>query len=237
MINKEIHRTITIRKVIDFIAYPHRENILRLIVSNILYLLLGRIINPYIIRHSTFIIFPGTELTHHPVISQPFAVGRITTETTFGQRNHLRQSAFLIDGIQLSGESVTNPVTIDNLFTVGRPRHHHIIRSHTVTQIITTIRSRIRYPQRLSSIDGNCKHFGISIILTGKGNCLSIRWKTRKHLIPDMRSQSLGLASAHRHLIQIAGIRKNNLLPIRSRKTQQSGFICQGSQRKSRKSN
>ena len=69
IVNKDIHRTITVRKEEYFITDPHRNNILGDIVRNVFHRFLFRIINPDIVGHSPFVIFPGTKFTHHTVVS------------------------------------------------------------------------------------------------------------------------------------------------------------------------
>ena len=96
IVNEQVHRVIPIRKEIDLITNPHRKDILRLIVRNILYTFLLRIIHPDIIGHTALIVFPCTELTHYPVVSQLFSVGRIATKAALGQGNHLGKATFFI---------------------------------------------------------------------------------------------------------------------------------------------
>ena len=84
IINKDIHGAIPIGNKVDFLSYPHRDNILCNIIGDILYFLGSRIINPNVIRHATAIIFPITEFSHNPVVSQLFSIGGIAAKTSFG---------------------------------------------------------------------------------------------------------------------------------------------------------
>ena len=84
IINKDIHGAIPIGNKVDFLSYPHRDNILCNIIGDILYFLGSRIINPNVICHATAIIFPITEFSHNPVVSQLFSIGGIAAKTSFG---------------------------------------------------------------------------------------------------------------------------------------------------------
>ena len=75
IVNKQVHDTITVRSKIDFIIQPHRKNILSQILKQSFTFFGLIIINPDIISHATFIIFPGSELSEHPVKSQLIPIG------------------------------------------------------------------------------------------------------------------------------------------------------------------
>ena len=201
VVDKEIHRTVTIREEEYLISDPHRDNILCDIVRNVFYRFLFRIIDPDIIGHTALIIFPGTEFTHHAVIGQLFSVRRIATETAFRQRDHFRKAAFFIHRIQFPVETTTDTVTVNDTASVRSPVHYDIVRSHAVAQVITLVGCRIGNTQRFSSRRRDRVHFRVSIVLSGKCNCFTIRRKTREHFIPNMRSQTLGLSTCNQNFI------------------------------------
>ena len=139
VIDKQIHRHVTVGRKEDLIPDPHRENILSHVIRDIRYLLGFCIIDPDIIGHSSTIIFPATELTEYTVIGQLFPIWRIGTESTFGQRKRFRHSSFLAYPPKFPFKSVTDTVTVNNLFTIARPGHDNVIRPHTVTQVIAAV--------------------------------------------------------------------------------------------------
>ena len=74
----------------------------------------------------------------------------------------------------LTGKTITDTVTINDLFTIRCPGHHNIVRSHTIAQVITGIRCSIRQALRFSTSCRDGVYFRISIILTGKSNRFAI---------------------------------------------------------------
>ena len=75
VIGEKIHRVVTVREEIDLVANPHREDVLCLVVGDVFYLLGSGIIDPNIICHTTLVVFPSTEFTHHAVVRKLFAIG------------------------------------------------------------------------------------------------------------------------------------------------------------------
>ena len=71
---EDIHDTVTVGKEKDFIANPHRKNVLSYIIGYILHCFVSRIIHPDVIGHTAFIILPSTKFAHHPVVCQLFSV-------------------------------------------------------------------------------------------------------------------------------------------------------------------
>jgi len=175
VIDEDIHRTVAVGKEEDIISNPHREDVLSDVVRNVLYRLRGGIVYPDVIRHTALIVFPGTEFAHGTVVGQLLSVGRITTETAFGQGNGFGQATFAVDGIEFTGKTTADTVAIYDLLAVGAPCHYDIIRSHAVAQIITCIGRGVSKALRFTACGGYGVHFRIAIILTGKGNRLAIR--------------------------------------------------------------
>ena len=73
---EEVHRHVPVRGEIDLLSDPHREYVLRIVLHYPLHLLRLGVICPYVVGHSAAIVFPGTELAHHPVVGQGLAVRR-----------------------------------------------------------------------------------------------------------------------------------------------------------------
>ena len=178
---------VAVGEEIDLVANPHREDVLRLVVGDVLHLLGCGIIHPDVVRHTTLVVFPRTELTHHTVIGKLFAIRRIATEATLRQRNRLRESTLFIDRVETAIESGADTVTIDNGLPIRCPSHHDIVRTHTVAQVVTAIGGGVGHPQRLSTGSGNCINLRVPIILPSESDRLSIRRETGEHLIPHER--------------------------------------------------
>ena len=222
VIDEEVHHPVAVREEKDLVADPHRENVLRLVVRHVRHLPSRLVVNPDVVRHTALVIFPGAELTHDAVVGQPFAVGRIAAEATFGQGNRCGESALLIDRQQPSLETTADAVAVNDPLAVRGPAHHDVVRAHAVAQIVATVRSRIGHTQRLATGCRHDIHLRIAVVLTGERDRPAVRREAREHFVTHVRRQPMGLAACHRHLVEIAGIGEDDLLSIRSRETHQS---------------
>ena len=221
VVDEYVHRVIPVGEEEDLIADPHGEDVLRLVVRHVRHALLLRVVDPDVVRHTAFVIFPRTELAHHPVVRQSLAVRGVATEAALGQGNGLGKPALFVYRVQLPGEAIAYPIAIHDARTVGRPGHHDVVRPHTVAQVIATIRRRISDTQGLATRGGHRVHLRIAIVLAGEGDRLPIRRETREHLVAHVRRKPAGLATRGRHLVQIPGVREDDLLSVRGGETQQ----------------
>ncbi len=67
VIDKEIHGAVAVGAEINIVAMPHRENILIVVISDVCNFFGIEIINPDIISHTAFVIFPGAEFAENAV--------------------------------------------------------------------------------------------------------------------------------------------------------------------------
>ena len=102
VVNENIHRAVAVGNEKDVITNPHGENVLSNVVRDVFYRLFPGIINPDIISHTTFVVFPGAEFAHGTIVGQLLPIWRVTAETALGQRDGIGQSAFLVHGIELA---------------------------------------------------------------------------------------------------------------------------------------
>ena len=75
VIGEQVHRVVTVGEEEDLIANPHREDVLRLVVGDVLHLLGSGIIHPDVVSHTALVVFPGTEFTHYPIVGKLFTIG------------------------------------------------------------------------------------------------------------------------------------------------------------------
>ena len=141
--------------------------------------------NPDIIGHATFVIFPGAELAENTIIRQLFGIGRIRTETTGRKREFLRHSPSGRNDEKLAYEIIKClfPGAVDDVFTIGCPAQYNVVRAHPVADIVASQSCRCRNSGRDTALCRNGIHFGISIVLCCKRNSFTIGREMRKHFI------------------------------------------------------
>ena len=84
VVNEEVHRAVAVGTEVDFIADPHGEDILRLIVGDVFGSLGLEVMDPNLVGHAALVVFPGAELTHDAVIGHLFAIWGIGEPAAFG---------------------------------------------------------------------------------------------------------------------------------------------------------
>ncbi len=94
VIHKQIHRTVSVREKVDLISCPHGENILVVVVGDVDGFLCFEIIDPHVVGHTAFVVLPCSELTEHAIKGHFFAIRRIRTPASRGERKLFRQSSF-----------------------------------------------------------------------------------------------------------------------------------------------
>ena len=185
IIGKYIHRLVPVGDEEDFVPDPHRDDVLGHIVSDVLYLLRGRVVNPDVVRHAATVIFPCTELAEHPVVGHSLPVRRKAAEPAFRQGQAFRHSALRGYFPELARKPVPDAVPVDHLPVRG-PGQHHIVGTHAVAHVITRVGGSPAQAARLSAFRRDNIDLTVAVILAGKGNIFSVRRIARKNLIPDM---------------------------------------------------
>ena len=186
VVNEKVHGHIAVADEEDFIANPHRDDVLRYIVGDVFHLLGSWIVYPNIIGHTAFVILPSTEFTHHTVVSQFLSVRRITTETTFWQWQYFRHTTFLADCPKFTCKTIVDTVTVYDTLAVLCPSHDDVVRAHAVAQIVTAIGRCISESLRLSAVLRHEEYFGIAVVLSGEGDVLTVRREACKHFVSDV---------------------------------------------------
>ena len=110
--------------------------------------------------------------------------------------------------------------TENNFIALVGPGHHNIVGAHPVGHIVASQGGGVSQPLRHPAFGGHQIHFGVAVILPGKGDLAAIRRKTGIHFVPLVTGQPAGNATVYWNGVQIAGIGKDNLLPVGRRKTQ-----------------
>ena len=210
----------------NLIVYPHRHNILCLMVSYVLNGLSFRVPNPDIISLSTSVMFPSTELTEGAVVCQEFSIRGIATKSSFWKWNSLTHTSLGRNGPKASRETITGTVSENDALAIRIPPHNDVVRTHTITQVVTTICSCISQTYRFTSIHRKGVNFAVSIIFTGKGKGFTIGRETGKHFIAHMRGQSNSFTTINWSLIKVSCIGENHFSTIGSRETKQSSVLC-----------
>ena len=76
-----------------------------------------------------------------------------------------------------------HPGTEGNFRTLVLPGHHDVVGPHAVVNIITGQGGSIGEPLRNAALCGHEEDFRIAIVLTSKGDLVTVRGEARKHLI------------------------------------------------------
>ena len=214
---------VTVGDEIDFIAYPHRHNILGLVLRDVLHAL--AVVNPDIVSLTAAVVLPGTELAHSTVICKFLSIRRIAAETTFRKRQFLTHSSLIGYGPELADKAVADTVSVDDVPAVRRPAHHDIVRAHTVAEVVPAVGGGIGQALRLSSPCRNGVHFSIAIILGSKGNGIAVRRISGEHFVTDVGGEAHGLASAERRLVKVTCVGEDYILSVGGRETEQTSFF------------
>ena len=136
---KKIHSAIAIGGEIDaIIRSPHRADILRRIIGEILGRARLEIVDPNVICHSAAVMFPGPELAEDPVKRHFRIVRGKGDEPSARDGELLRQFCIEANGEKLADKIVERfsaRAEYDQRIGVF-PSHDEIVRSHSVRDIV-----------------------------------------------------------------------------------------------------
>ena len=137
VVDKEVHRLVAVGDEVDVLANPHRADVLRHILRQVLHLLGRGVIEPDVVSHAATVILPVAELAEDAVIGHALPiVRREAAKSTLGQRQGMRHAARKRRHPQPSVKAVADAVAIDHSLTIRRPGHHDVVRAHAVAHVI-----------------------------------------------------------------------------------------------------
>ena len=224
VVHEYVHVHVAVGHEIDLIADPHREDILCSIVSDLLDAL--SVIDPNLVGHTATVVFPCTELPHDTVVSQFLPIGGETAESTLGKGNLLGHSTLYRNLPELAGETVTGPVTIDYVLSIISPGHDNVVRTHTVSQIITGVGGSVGQTHGLAAGSRDDVNFPVAIVFTGKCYGLPVRGIFREHLVADVGGKTLGLSTGKRCSEKISCVGEHDVCPVGCGEPEQTGLVC-----------
>ena len=228
--NEQVHSTIAIGDEIDFVVRtPHRTDVLGRIVGQILGRAGFEIMDPNIVGHAAAIMFPGPELAENAVERHFRIVRRKGRESAAWHRHLLRQLGIETDGEERTDEIVErfHPRAKDDQRFRVFPRHHDVIRSHSIRNVIAPERGRNRETFGRAAF---CRHhinFAVAVVFRSERDLFSVRRKARERSVTGAARQAAGDAAIFGHGIKLARVTKNNFTIVSRRKTKKTRGIRQ----------
>ena len=201
VVDKDVHRAVTVREEVDLVAHPHGEDVLGVVVGHVLHGFLVRVVDPDVVGHAAFVILPRAELTHHAVVSQTSAVGRVAAKAALGQGDRLGESAVTTDGEESAAEAVADAVAIDDARAVRGPGHDDVVRPHAVAEVVAGVGRGVGQAHRLAAVGGDGVDLRVAVVLAGEGDRAAVGREARKHFIARVRRQPSGLAARSGHFV------------------------------------
>ena len=177
IIAEEVHDLIAVGEEVDLVPYPHREDVLGVVVGDVLELGGAHGVDPDIVGLASTVVLPGTELTVHAVQGQLGAVGRIGAEAALGSGNLNRLAALCRHCEEQSaerGEGIPAG-TVDDALAVRGPAHDDVVRAHAVADIVAVHGGCIGNSLRNTALGRHGVDFGVAVVLSGEGYRLSVR--------------------------------------------------------------
>ena len=228
VIAEEVHRAVAVGAEIHLVADPHREDVLRIVVGDVLDFLRLEVVNPHIVSHAAAIVFPSAELTHHTVVGNLLTVRRIRNPSTFRQGQLLGQAAIDVGDEKLPHKVVPALLarTKNNVLVV-LPCHNDVVRAHTVADVIAAQGGCVG--QACGRATFGVRHdvnLCVSVILARKGQVFAIGRETCEHFIAiGIISKFVGHTAFNVDGIEVTTIGKHHVIAVDGREAQHFGFL------------
>ena len=237
VVAEEVHRPVTVGEVVDLVADPHREDVLRVVVGDLLQFGRTHAVDPDVVGLAAAIVFPGAEFAEHPVHGQVLPVGRIAAEAAFGGRNLLGRAAGCVHLAELAAQATESMrlAAIDDLFAVGCPAHDDVVGTHAFADQVTAHEGGIGHAPGFAARDGNRVHFGIAVVLAGESHGLAVGRDAREHFIAHVRGKLDGRTAVEPDAVKVAGVAEDDVVTANGGEPEQPGLLalcCKGQQRK-----
>ena len=227
---EEIHPAVAIGDEIDaVIRPPHRADVLRRIVGQVLDLAGLEIKKPNVIGHAAAIMFPGAEFTEDAVVNHLGVVRRKGREPAARHGQLLRQVALETRSVKLADEGVesTHARAEHDERPGVFPRHHDVVRAHSVRDIVATHCRRRRNPFRHAAVPRHHVNFGVAVVLRRERELFSVRGKTREGSVSRPARETARDAAFLGDGVELARVTEDDLLAVGSGKTQEPGCVRQ----------
>ena len=183
VVDKEVHRLVAVGDEVDVLANPHRADVLRHVVGQVLHLLGRGVVQPDVVGHAAAIILPVAELAEDAVVRHALAIRRVAAKSTLGQGQGLGHAA--ADGGHPKSplKAVADAVAIDHSLAVRRPGHHDVVRTHAVAHVVARVGRRVGQSPGFATLGGDDVDFAVAIVFAGESNGLAVGRETRKDFI------------------------------------------------------
>ena len=201
VVNEDVHRAVAVGEEVDFVAHPHGEDILGVVVGHVFDRLLVRIVDPDVVGHAAFVVLPGAELAHDTIVSQAPAVGCIAAKAAFGQGDHFGESAVAADGVESAAEAVADAVAVDDARAVCGPRHDDVVRPHAVAEVVAGVGRGVGQAHRFAAVGGDGVDLRVAVVLAGEGDRAAVGRVAGEHFIARVCRQASGLAARSGHFV------------------------------------
>ena len=225
VVDEYVHAIVAVADVVDFVANPHRSNVLTYGVGDIGNRLIGRVVNPYIVGHTALVVFPSAKFAEYAVVGEAFAVGRVRAEATFGQRQFLRHTAVERRYPEFACEAIAYAIAINHALAVGSPSHGNVVRTHTVGHFVARIGGSESNALGFAALARHNEDFGVAVVLAGESYGFAIGRETGKHLVAVVRSEALGHATGNRHGVDVAGIGERHISAVGGGESHESPLV------------
>ncbi len=219
---EKIHPTVAIGDVIDtVVGAPHRANVLRRIVRQVLGRAGLEIEDPDIVRHPAAIVLPGAELAKDAVERHFRVVRREGGEAAARDRQRLRQL-----GVHPHDEEVAVKRVVgfhpraehDGRLRV-LPGQHDVVWAHAIADVVARERGRGGEAFRRPAFRRHNIDFRVAVVLRSEGELRAIRGKARERAVTRAARNAPRHATLFRHGVKRACIGEDDLRPVRGRET------------------
>ncbi len=229
VVDEEIHPLVgvAVGEEVDPVASPHRDDVLRRIVRDILGRLGVEVVDPDVVGHAAAIALPRAELAEDAVVGELLAVRREGAEAAARQGQFLGQIAGQCDGVQPAHEVVerVHPRAKDDVLAVRRPGHHDVVRPHAVGDIVPAERGGIGEPLRHAAVGRHHVDFRVAVVLAGEGDGLAVGREPGEHLEAFAVRELARRAAVGTDGVEVAGVGEDDLVLI-NRGKRSSGLPC-----------
>ena len=239
VVDEEVHGAVAVGEVIDFVADPHREDVLGVVVRDLLQLRSPHLVDPDVVGLAAAVVFPSAEFAEHPVEGQLLAVGRVAAEAAFRGRNLLGRAAPGVDFAEPASQAaeIVGLAAVDDLLSVGRPAHDDVVGAHAFTHHVAAHKCGIGHAHGFAARHGHGVDFGVAVVLAGEGDGFPVGGDAREHLIAHVRGQPHGGTAIDADTVEVACIAEDDVVAANCGESEQAGFLpvrSEGQQRDDR---